>query len=91
MQDLDAGNMADEAQVGQILGLEGELLDRLRDVKAFKPTQNWNMFRKPGTLVRRESVELGRTVMDIKAGQRDGRPRTVLNCEQRKSMSRGAR
>lgn len=77
MQDLTAQNMADETQIGQMLGLDGELLDRLRDVKAFKPTQNWNMFRKPGTLMRGESVELGRTVADVKAGQVDGRPRTV--------------
>jgi small subunit ribosomal protein S29 len=77
MQDLNARNMRDEAQIGQVLGLDGELLDRLRDVKAFKPTQNWNMFRKPGTLMRRESVELGRMVVDVKTGQMEGRSRTV--------------
>ena len=77
MQDLNVRNMADEAQIGRVLGLNGELLDKLRDVKAFKPTQNWNMFRKPGTLIRRESVELARTVQDVKAGHAEERPRTV--------------
>lgn len=77
MQDLSVQNMADETQVGQVLGLNGELLDQLREVRAFKPTQNWNMFRKPATLMRRESVELGRTVLDIKAGHAEEKPRTV--------------
>jgi small subunit ribosomal protein S29 len=77
MQDLSVTNMADETRIGQVLGLKGELLDQLRDVKAFKPTQNWNMFRRPGTLMRRESVELGRTVMDVNTGLVEERPRTV--------------
>ena len=77
MQDLNINNMMDEAQIGKVLGLNGELLDHLREAKAFKPTQNWNMFRKPGTLMRRESVELGRTIMDVISGHSEESPRTV--------------
>jgi small subunit ribosomal protein S29 len=77
MQDLNVKNMADDDQIGQVLGLNGELLDQLREVKAFKPTQNWKMFRRPGTLMRRESVELGRTILDVKAGQAVEVSRTV--------------
>jgi small subunit ribosomal protein S29 len=77
MKDLALDNMADENQVGQILGLNGELIDQLRAVRAFKPTQNWNIFRKPGTLMRRESVELGWTMRDVRAGFEEDRPRTV--------------
>ncbi len=77
LRDLNVKNMMDEAQIGQMLALSGELLDQLRDVRAFKPTQNWHLFRQPSTLMRRESVELGRTVWDISAGQVQGRPRTV--------------
>lgn len=77
LQDLGVKNIADEAQIGQVLALSGELLDQLREVKAFKPTQNWNMFRKPGTLMRRESVEMGRTVLDVEQGHVEERPRTV--------------
>lgn len=69
--------MVDEAKIGQMLALHGELLDQLREVRAFKPTQNWNMFRKPSTLMRRESVELGKTILDVSAGQVETRPRTV--------------
>jgi small subunit ribosomal protein S29 len=77
LQDLTVKNMADELQIGRVLALNGELLDQLREVKAFKPSQNWKMFRKPGTLTRRESVELGRTVLDIKGGHAEQTPKTV--------------
>lgn len=77
LRDLNVKNMVDETQIGQMLALNGELLDQLREVRAFKPTQNWNMFRKPSTLMRRESVELGRTILDVSAGQAEERPRTV--------------
>jgi small subunit ribosomal protein S29 len=77
MQDLNLHNMAEQSQIGQVLGLNGGLLDQLREINAFKPTQNWNMFRKPGTLIRRESVELARTLMDVMAGYAEDKPRTV--------------
>lgn len=77
MQDFDAANMADEAQVGRVLGLSGDLLDQLREVKAFKRTQDWKMFRNPGTLMRSESVQLGRTMLDVNAARAEERPRTV--------------
>lgn len=77
MQDLNAKNMTDKTQIGRVLGLDGELVDQLRNVKAFKRTQNWNMFRKPGTLIRRESVELARTLQDVKASHAEEKPRTV--------------
>ncbi|ERF77132.1 hypothetical protein EPUS_07673 [Endocarpon pusillum Z07020] len=77
LRDLNVKNMVDETQIGQMLALNEELLDHLRDVRAFKPTQNWNMFRKPSTLMRRESVEMGRTILDVSAGQAEERPRTV--------------
>ena len=60
MQDLSPQNMADEAYIGSTLGLEGDLLDQLRNARAFKKTQNWNLFRRPATLFRRETAELGK-------------------------------
>ena len=60
MQDLSPKNMADEGYVGHMLGLEGNLLDQLRNAKVFKKAQNWNLFRRPATLVRKETVDLGR-------------------------------
>lgn len=65
MADLTPENMADDAMVAKILGLEGKLLDQLREAKAFKPTQNWNMFRRPATLVRKETISLGEKIRTI--------------------------
>ena len=58
-------NMADQGRIGQVLGLEGALLDQLRDAKAFKPTQNWNMFRRPATLIRKETVSIGQNIQEV--------------------------
>ncbi|KAJ6145540.1 hypothetical protein N7470_009435 [Penicillium chermesinum] len=35
------------------------MLDQLRAVQAFKPRQGWNIFRRPGTVLRRDALELG--------------------------------
>ena len=77
MDDLAVDNMADSTQLGQVLALPGDTIDQLRHLKAFKPTQNWNMFRKPGTLMRRESIALGRTIVDIDTGSKEHRPRSA--------------
>ena len=71
MPDLTADNMADEEVVGQVLGLQGPLLDQLREAKVFKRTQNWGMFRKPATLIRRESVEMGKLVQGVNESTSD--------------------
>ena len=65
MEDMTPQNMTDVGHIGQMLGLEGALLDQLREAKAFKPTQNWNMFRRPATLVRKETVALGINVQEV--------------------------
>ncbi len=72
MQNLSPSNMADERYVGQMLGLEGNLLDQLRNAKAFKKAQNWNLFRRPATLVRTETVELGRNFQSVLASVEKG-------------------
>ena len=55
---LDAENIADPDAVGSVVGLSDDLVDRLRAVEAFKPTQNWGLFRSPHMLIRGETVEL---------------------------------
>ena len=59
LETLTKDNMLSAEKMGEMLALEGNIIDRLRDVKAFKTTQNWNMFRRPATLMRQESIELG--------------------------------
>lgn len=66
---LSANNMADAGKIGQMLSLDGPLLDQLREAKAFKTTQNWGMFRTPSVLVRGEAVDLGADVQDVMEGK----------------------
>lgn len=65
MQDLTAESIADLRLREKVVGLPVSMLDQLRAAEAFKPTQGWNMFRTPGTLMRKESMELGRLIEEI--------------------------
>ena len=65
MQDLSASNMAVEGNAGKVFGLPGPLLDQLREAKAFKPSQNWSLFRRPATLIRDESVTIAADIQEI--------------------------
>ncbi|KAJ9356275.1 hypothetical protein DTO280E4_6101 [Paecilomyces variotii] len=60
MPDLSVENMLDARVRGSVVGLPVPMLDQLRAVQAFKPTQGWSIFRRPGTVVRRETLEMGR-------------------------------
>ncbi|CAK4012466.1 Hypothetical predicted protein [Lecanosticta acicola] len=47
-----------ELHQGQVLGLSNETVDALRALEAFKPTQGWSLFRRPATLIRKETLTL---------------------------------
>lgn len=55
---LTADAMADAASAGRLFALPDPLVDQLRVLEAFKPTQSWHLFRKPHVLLRAEAVEL---------------------------------
>ncbi|KIW42483.1 uncharacterized protein PV06_06029 [Exophiala oligosperma] len=55
--------------VGQVVALDGELLDQLRDAKAFKRTQNWSLFRRPATLIRNETIAIGKEIEALSSSQ----------------------
>ncbi|KAL8731514.1 MAG: hypothetical protein Q9166_003360 [cf. Caloplaca sp. 2 TL-2023] len=65
MQDIDAENMYDRRLEGQVLGLSEPIVDQLRAVEAFKTTQGWRLFRRPGTLMRRETMDMGKLISDM--------------------------
>jgi len=65
MQELSPETMLDMRLRGQVVGIPGPVVDQLRAVDAFKATQGWGMFRRPGMLMRRESVEMGKTIEDL--------------------------
>ncbi|KAL8705744.1 MAG: hypothetical protein Q9201_001178 [Fulgogasparrea decipioides] len=67
MQDVNAENMYDGRLRGHVLGLPGPIVDQLRAAGAFKPSQAWGMFRRPGMLIRRETLEIGKIVADMHA------------------------
>ncbi|KAJ5658275.1 uncharacterized protein N7484_001924 [Penicillium longicatenatum] len=60
MQDLSAETMVDARLRGSVIGLPVPMLDQLRAVEAFKPKQGWSIFRRPGTILRRDALEMGR-------------------------------
>jgi small subunit ribosomal protein S29 len=68
LEPLSAGGMLDAANVGRMVALPNELVDQLRAVEAFKPTQTWGMFRQPSVLLRKESIEMAQK-MQSAAGQ----------------------
>ena len=54
-----------EKYIGQMVALDGELLDQLRDSRAFKTTQNWSLFRRPATLIREETLKIAKDMQNV--------------------------
>jgi small subunit ribosomal protein S29 len=77
MEDMTPTLKAD--QVGKVIGLPGAIVDQLRAVEAFKTTQGWGMFRRPGLLVRSESIEIVKIMEDAEAGKKTSR--TIIDGE----------
>lgn len=65
LQDLTKETVIDESLVGSVVGLEGTTVDSLRAAEAFKTTQSWGMFRRPGLLVREESLQLAKEMVAV--------------------------
>lgn len=62
LEDFTAENIKDASKLGQVLGLSNDSIDALRADGAFKPTQGWRLFRRPATLVRKETIEMANFV-----------------------------
>ena len=65
MQDLTTETMIDMRLRGHVIGIPGPMVDQLRALEAFKVSQSWGLFRRPGMLVRRETVEYGRMFEEL--------------------------
>lgn len=72
MQDLTPEAMIDMRLRGQVIGIPGPVVDQLRVLEAFKVSQGWGLFRRPGMLVRRETVEYGRMFEEL-SGENSGK------------------
>ncbi|EEH04403.1 conserved hypothetical protein [Histoplasma capsulatum G186AR] len=77
MQELSVENMTNADLRGHTVGLPMALIDRLRGARAFKTTQGWSLFRRPGTLVREETLELGRLITGIGDGESEMKGKTI--------------
>ena len=69
MENWSKENLTNPELTGKMMGLNGDLLDQLRDAKAFQRTQNWSLFRRPATLIRNETIAIGKDVGQINSGQ----------------------
>lgn len=67
MQNLTKEMTLQEDLVGKVVGLNDATVDSLRAAEAFKTTQSWAMFRRPGVLIRKESVLLAQKLVDVEA------------------------
>lgn len=81
LKDLTAKNMANRANAGQVLGFDQPLLDQLRGLEAFRPTQSWKWFNRPATLIRPETVELAEKINLITQEKQRGSFRTIFSGE----------
>ena len=81
MPELSAETMLDMRLRGQVVGIPGAVVDQLRAVEAFKVTQGWSMFRRPGVLMRRESVEMGKLIENLSSEDLGATARRVLTGE----------
>ncbi|EON66758.1 hypothetical protein W97_06004 [Coniosporium apollinis CBS 100218] len=82
LRDATLDSLVDEAMVGKVVGLPGQVVDSLRVVEAFKVHQGWGLFRRPACLVRKETVEIGRVVAEA---EEQKTTRRVVLCGERNS------
>ncbi|KAI7351549.1 hypothetical protein KC354_g12420 [Hortaea werneckii] len=71
LQDLSKDSVSKLPEYeGRVLGLSNDSVDALRALEAFKPNQGWSLFRRPATLVRKETVELAEMMSNVKETQK---------------------
>lgn len=69
MEDITAESIVNMHQQqglrSKVLGLTGQTIDQLRAMNAFKPTQAWGLFRRPGMLIREETIQYAKLFEDL--------------------------
>ncbi|KXJ96030.1 mitochondrial ribosomal death-associated protein 3-domain-containing protein [Microdochium bolleyi] len=79
LPELSKEVISDPQSVGKVVRLPGDLVDQLRTIEAFKPTQNWSLFRSPHMLIRKETAEIVKQITD--AVEKKEALRTVITGE----------
>ena len=73
MQDISLEILGEEGLRGQVLGIPGEVVDQLRAVEAFKPTQAWGLFWRPSMLLRQETLDYANLMEELSRNARTSR------------------
>ncbi|KAL2885508.1 mitochondrial ribosomal protein [Ceratocystis lukuohia] len=68
--------LLDQASANSIISIPGDLIDRLRSLEAFKPTQAWGLFRSPHVLLRKEAQDV--LIKMQQAAQEKTKMRTLI-------------
>ncbi len=69
LQTLSARTLASPDSAGRVFALSDVVIDQLRTVEAFKPTQPWELFRQPSLLLRPETVDVVQRMRDAAAAK----------------------
>ena len=72
LTDMTKADVLNEANEGKVLGIPEATVDGLRVLEAFKTTQGWSLFRRPATLMRKETIELAKLMKEV-----EGQKKTV--------------
>ena len=67
MQDFGVESIGYGELKGKVLGIPNDVVDQLRAFDTFKPTQGWGLFRRPGMLIRKETVEYGKLLEELQS------------------------
>lgn len=65
LQDISVESITNDDLRGQVLGIPGPIVDRLRAVDAFKVPQGWALFRRPAMLMRQETLDFGKEMENL--------------------------
>lgn len=72
MREFSDETVVDSRIRGSVLALPMPMVTQLRALQAFKTSQSWSLFRRPGVVLRRETLELGRLFQGIADGPEKG-------------------
>lgn len=76
LTDMDKATVLTSKHEGQVKGIPDDVVDSLRAVEAFKRSQGWSMFRRPATLIRKETTQLADFMSEAEGGP-ERKPKTV--------------
>lgn len=76
---LERDTAVAEGARGSIVILPDPLVEQLRELGAFKQTQQWRAFRKPAVLLTEQSLDLGRRLIAAEERKAEGVVRNIVS------------